>query len=209
MSGASGLQMFFGWVRLFVGHFLGKRNLEVYTAQLASVHLNERPEIRVFAVSSEIYQVPAWKEFKKVIQDALVDTPIEETAKIIRILQERVDSGVGLNSEAQQSVNGFRLIMTQKKETWTLIMHCEAVVAALLEFRKDRPTVSSTDPESSFLAELSKVLGFVPKCEIFHSCLPRTWPTIWFRFQNYAALSVGNFSKFLGGKTQFVAVIPS
>jgi hypothetical protein len=68
MSGISGLPMFFGWVRTFVAHFLGKRNLEVHTVQLASAGFNKRPEIRVLAVNSEQYRVPSWEEFEKVIR---------------------------------------------------------------------------------------------------------------------------------------------
>lgn len=191
--------MFFGWVRTFVAQFLGKRNLEVYTAQLASVDLNKRPEIRVFSVNSELYRVPAWKEFEKVIQNALVDTSENDTAEIIRSLLEKVTSRKGLKPEAQRSVGFFRKIVEQERKTCVLLMHCEAVVAALLESRRSQPTVSSTDPESNdydILAELSEVLGFVPESENFHSCLPRTCPRIWFPFQNYAALSVGNFSTF-------------
>lgn len=191
MSGVSGLKMFFGWVRTFVAHFLGKRNLEVYTIQLASVDLNKRPEIRVLAVNSEQYRVPSWEEFEKVIQSALVDTSEKDSADIIRSLKEKVTSGKGLAPDAKRSVFFLKeIIEKRQKETCNLLMHCEAVVAALLE--------SSTNPKSSILAELSKVLGHVPKCRICHSCLPRTWPTIWFRFQDYAALSVGNFSKFSG-----------
>ena len=191
MSGVSGLKMFFGWVRTFVAHFLGKRNLEVYTIQLASVDLNKRPEIRVLAVNSEQYRVPSWEEFEKVIQSALVDTSEKDSADIIRSLKEKVTSGKGLAPDAKRSVFFLKeIIEKRQKETCNLLMHCEAVVAALLE--------SSTNPKSSILAELSKVLGHVPKCRICYSCLPRTWPTIWFRFQDYAALSVGNFSKFSG-----------
>ena len=191
MSGVSGLKMFFGWVRTFVAHFLGKRNLEVYTIQLASVDLNKRPEIRVLAVNSEQYRVPSWEEFEKVIQSALVDTSEKDSADIIRSLKEKVTSGKGLAPDAKRSVFFLKeIIEKRQKETCNLLMHCEAVVAALLE--------SSTNPKSSILAELSKVLGHVPKCRICHSCLPRTWPTIWFRFKDYAALSVGNFSKFSG-----------
>ena len=191
MSGVSGLKMFFGWVRTFVAHFLGKRNLEVYTIQLASIDLNKRPEIRVLAVNSEQYRVPSWEEFEKVIQSALVDTSEKDSADIIRSLKEKVTSGKGLAPDAKRSVFFLKeIIEKRQKETCNLLMHCEAVVVALLE--------SSTNPKSSILAELSKVLGHVPKCRICHSCLPRTWPTIWFRFQDYAALSVGNFSKFSG-----------
>jgi hypothetical protein len=195
MSGVSGLKMFFGWVRTFVAHFLGKRNLEVYTIQLASVDLNtvdlkKRPEIRVLAVNSETYRVPSWEEFEKVIQNALVDTTEKDSADIIRSLKEKVTSGKGLAPDAKRSVFFLKgIIEKRQKETCNLLMHCEAVVAALLE--------SATKPESSILAELSKVLGHVPKCRICHSCLPRT-STIWFRSQDYAALSVGNFSKFSG-----------
>jgi hypothetical protein len=165
MSGISGgifgdkLPMFFGWVRLFVAHFLGKRNLEVYTAQLAQVELNHRPEIRIFAVSSELYQVPEWKEIEMVIRNALKDTTEEDATEIIQTLRERVMvSGSGrMTPEAYYSLRHFRQMLGKQKKTWSLYMHCETVVAALLDYQR---TVSSTDQESDVLAELSKVLGF-------------------------------------------------
>jgi hypothetical protein len=165
MSGISGgfsgdkMPMFFGWVRLFVAHFFGKRNLEVYTAQLAQVKLNHRPEIRIFAVSSELYQVPEWKEIEMVIRNALKDTTEEDATKIIQILRERVTvSGSGrMTPEAYYSLRHFRQMLGKQKKTWSLYMHCETVVAALLDYQR---TVSSTDQESDVLAELSKVLGF-------------------------------------------------
>lgn len=202
MTGILGLPMFYGWVRTFVAHFLAKRNLEVYTAQLASYGVNKRPEIKVFAVNSEKYRMPTWEDFEVVIQNALVDTSVEDTAKIIKIVKEKVTSGKGLGA-ANRSLHIFRNAIEggkKKKDHYSLIMHCEAVVAALLDYRRSHNqsmvSSTSTDPESTILAELSKVLGLVPECEFFHSCLPRTWPIIWFRFQNYAALYVGNFSKF-------------
>jgi hypothetical protein len=192
MSGVSGLQMFFGWVRTFVAHFLGKRNLEVYTAHLASANINNRPQIKVLAVNSEQYRVPSWGEFEKVIRDALLDISEEDKGDIIEALRNKIITGKGLAPDADRSLFFLReIIENRHKETCNLIMHCEAVVAALLESQKD---------DNLILAELSKVLGHVPKCRIFHSCLLRTWPTIWFRFQNYAALFVGNFSKFSGLK---------
>lgn len=193
-----------------MAHFLGKRNLEVYTARLASVKLNERPRIRVFAVNNECYRVPTWKEFEKVIRDALVDTSEKETDEIIHNLREKVITGKGLNQDAVRSIAQFRQFVQQEVETCDLRMHCEAVVAALLVSRRSQPMEYSTEQESNYkyLAELSEVLGLVPECEIFYSCLPRTWPTVWFRFQNYAAQSVGSFSKFSTWETEFVAFIP-
>jgi len=201
MSGVSGLEMFFRWVRTFVAHFLGKRNLEVHTARLASVGLNKRPQIRVLAVNSEQYRVPSWEEFEKVIRNALLDISEEDKGNIIKVLREKIISGRGLEPEATSSLFFLRkIIVNHRDETCSLLMHCESVVAALLESQKNN--------NDDILRDLSKVLGHMPKCRIFHSCLPRTWPTIWFRFQNYAALFVGNFSKFSGWKTEFVAVIP-
>lgn len=154
LSALSGLQAFFGWVRTFVAHFLGKRNLEFYTAQLAFVKLNMRPEIRVFSVSSETYQIPAWEEFENVIRRALRDSSEEEATEIIRNLRDKVTTGKGLKPDARRSVAFIRRIMEGLEKKCTLIMHCEAVTAALLEFRASQPT---TDPEKK-LAELSKVL---------------------------------------------------
>ena len=56
-------------------------------------------------------------------------------------------------------------MLGKQKKTWSLYMHCETVVAALLDYQR---TVSSTDQESDVLAELSKVLGFGSEFEIFH-----------------------------------------
>ena len=161
------MPMFFGWVRLFVAHFFGKRNLEVYTARLAQVKLNYRPKIRIFAVSSELYQVPEWKDFEMVIQKALKGTTEEEATKIIQTLRERVmvSGSGGMTPEAYYSLRNFRKMLGKQKKTWSLYMHCETVVVALLDYQR---TVSSTDQESDVLAELSKVLGFGSECEIFH-----------------------------------------
>jgi hypothetical protein len=82
--------MFFGWVRLFVCHFLGKRNLEVYTAQLARAELNKLHEIKIFAVNTELYRVPDWNEFVTIIQKALKDTPVNDVTTIIETLRDRV-----------------------------------------------------------------------------------------------------------------------
>jgi hypothetical protein len=102
------LQMFFGWVRTFVAHFLGKRNLEVYTAWLASADLNKRPEIRIFAVNSEQYLVPAWEEFQKVIRDALGrgSSDLEKT-KIIQNLEQKVFTKKGLKPEVFRPLKLF------------------------------------------------------------------------------------------------------
>lgn len=205
--------MFFGWVRTFVAHFLGKRNLEVYTVQLASAGLNRRPMIRVITVNGGLYSMPTWETFKEVIRNALADTPENEITKIIERLRDLLIK----NREGLRSVILLRKIMEHHFSTYFLPMHCEAVVAAILTLKSDlvQPTtsrtVSSTDQESknySFLAELNQVLVLMHDCETFHSCLPRTWPTIWFRLQNYAVLFVGNFIKFSGWKPHFVAVIP-
>jgi hypothetical protein len=169
MSGPSGLQTFFGWVRTFVAHFLGKRNLEVYTARLDSVNLNKRPKIRVFSVSGENYRVPAWHEFETVIRDALTDTSEKDTTEIIRNLRNKITTGKGLKPDARRSLCFIRRIMKQEQATCTLVMHSEAVIAAILESN-----------EYKNLAELSEVLqvGLVPEYEKFHSRLPRTLPTV-------------------------------
>jgi hypothetical protein len=164
MSGVSGLTMLFGWVRLFVVHFLAKRNLEVYTDQLAKVGLNHRPDVKIFSVNSEHYKVPDWEVFEKVIRDALGDTSMEDATKIIESLRLRVITGKGMNGQAVASLRWFKAMVEKKEEmTLSLYMHCEAVVAALLAYKPDLESVES-DP----LAKLSQVLGFVPECEIFH-----------------------------------------
>lgn len=165
--------MFFRWVRIFVAHFLGKRNLEVYSAQLISLsaegrHPAQRPEIKVLAVSSELYLLPAWEDFKKVIQDALMDTPADDVAKIIEKLHDKVISEKGLNSDVKRTLHILRKVLTKEKKTHVLSMHCEAVVAALLESRRHQSALStgsidtgSTDTGSTdykFMAEFTKVL---------------------------------------------------
>jgi hypothetical protein len=146
MSGPLELETFFRWVRTCVAHFLGKRNLEVYTARLASVKLNKRPEIRVFSVRGETYLVPAWNKFEDVIRNALTDTSEKDATEIIRNLRDKITTGKGLNSEAQRSVGLMGRIIKHKQATCTLIMHCEAVIAAILE--------------SGNFAKLSEVLLF-------------------------------------------------
>jgi len=143
------LKVFFGWVRTFVAHFLGKRNLEVYTARLASIE-NRRPEIKVFAVNSELYRVPAWDEFENVIKNALQGPSDSEKDQIILNLREKVSSGKGLNSDAIRLLRTFRSIMKGELETYSLYMHCEAVIAALLKCDPDSPDSDDT------LVKLSK-----------------------------------------------------
>jgi hypothetical protein len=160
--------MFFGWVRTFVACFLGKRNLEVFTARLVSGQLNHRPEIRVFSVSSQLYRVPTWEEIEKVIKDALGDTSETDTDKIIQILRDIATGKTTLAPGTRhcQGVNILRQIVENLGEPIVLRMHCEAVLAALLEVRRDGST--STDSETKALVELSEVLYFVPECEISH-----------------------------------------
>jgi hypothetical protein len=165
--------MLFRWVRTFVAHFLAKRNLEVYTAQLAGCNINQRPEIRVFTVSSGVYRTPTWKELEKVIRDALENRSEEDTTKIIQKLQERITDET-LNREVQRIIQSVRSIMegSPRDIITVLPIHCEAVVAALLESHERghfTSTVSSTGPRSNDsdsnkkLAELSKVCGLQPE----------------------------------------------
>ena len=160
MIDTKGLQSFFGWVRTFVAHFLGKRNLEVYASRLALANINKRPDIRVFAVNCGVYRLPSWIELEKVIGDAL-DTSEMVTANIIRNLRE---SSTTLKPELKHTLRLFRDIVEGKEETCELIMHCEAVVMALLKSRQGQPAVASTNPgsnnsESNILVKLSEVLG--------------------------------------------------
>lgn len=155
--------MFFRWVRIFVAHFLGKRNLEVYSAQLISLsaegrHPAQRPEIKVLAVSSELYLLPAWEDFKKVIQDALMDTPADDVAKIIEKLHDKVMSENGLNPDVKRTLHILRKVLTKEKKTHVLSMHCEAVVAALLESRRHQSALSTGSTDYKFMAEFTKVL---------------------------------------------------
>ena len=121
MTGISGLPMFFGWVRTLVAHFLAKRNLEVYTVQLVSYGIHKRPEIKLYAVNSEKYRMPTWEDFEEVIRNALVDTSVEDTAKIIKIVKEKITSGKGLGA-ANRSLHIFRNAIEgggKKKKTTT------------------------------------------------------------------------------------------
>jgi hypothetical protein len=163
-SPESKLQMFFGWVRTFVAHFLGKRNLEVYSARLASLE-NKRPEIRVFAVNSELYRVPSWEEFENVIRNALQGTSDSEKNQIIRNLQEKVSSGKGLKHEAVRLLSIFRRMMKGELKTYSLYMHCEAVIAALLECAPD-----SDDTLANLSKNLAKDIVSVSKL-----CCPVCW----------------------------------
>ena len=107
MSGVSSseLRMFFGWVRSFVACFLGKWNLEVFMTRLASNEIHEWPKIRVYSVSSQLYLMPTWEEFQRVIKDALVDILEKDVNKLIQCLWGIVISRTKLNSEAQHFVN--------------------------------------------------------------------------------------------------------
>ena len=157
-----------------MAHFLGKRNLEVYTARVATVSdLEMRPEIKVFAVSSESYKVPKWKEFERVIRDALGNALDEEETEIINNLKAMVLTG---KQVTYQLLDSFRRIMNEELEFYSLYMHCEAVIAAILLCRRDQSTVSSTDPESNpesiILADISEVLCLVSEHEFFTHVFP-------------------------------------
>lgn len=179
------LQMFFGWVRTFVAHFLGKRNLEVYTARLASFE-NKRPEIRVFAVNSELYRMPTWKEFENVIRDALLDTSDSEKGRIIHNLRARASSGDGLKPDAIRLLRTFRSIMDGELKTFSLYMHCEAVIAALLECNQD---------SDDTLANLSKVLGLTVclNVKIFIYVFPEFGQGYSFGFKTMLPCLLGTF----------------
>ena len=144
-----------------MGHFLGKRNLEVYTVRLPH---KERPKINVFAVNSELYRAPTWDKFKGVIRASLGDTSEQDADKIINSLHEIAIGEKKLEPAAQRSLYLFQGMVTRETETCALYMHCEAVVAALLQLGCNQPTVSCTNPDSKSdltpLAKLSEVRGF-------------------------------------------------
>ena len=131
-------------------------------ARLASNGIHERPEIRVYSVGSQLYLMPTWEEFQRVIKDALVGISEKDVNKLIQRLRGIVISRTKLNSEARRFVNTLRRIVKRSSDTFVLRMHGEAVIAALREFRYRQSTVSSTNPEFQILSELSKVLGFLP-----------------------------------------------
>lgn len=207
MSGvsSSGLPMLFRWVRLFVSHFLAKRNLEVYTVNLAkNLEHNPRPEIRIFALRGEHYKVPAWEEFEKVIRDALMDTSKEDAAIIIRNLKDKVIGGKGLKQEAYTSntIKNFRRIMEGQQATYFLYMHCEAVVAALLYWQTRARTASSTltDAECKTLSEFSKVLGFVLNVKFSINVFPGLGQQHGFGFKILLPCLLGTFPSSRDGR---------
>ena len=158
------LSRFNRWVSIFVAHFLAKRTLEYQSAQIfkASPDLFKKPEIKIFAVMSEDYSVPSWDQFKQVIGDAF--TIMDEKATIDRIittLEDRVKDGYGLTREARRSLNDFRRIITGDLEIYNIRMHCEAVLAAILDAQRSRVSQSSdsdTMTKLGIMCEISKVL---------------------------------------------------
>lgn len=114
--------------------FLGKRNLEVVIAKLASSESKfvKRPEITVYFLKSQVFKVPTLAEIEKVIKDALGGTSEEDTDYITKHLLNHVN-GTIVMPEIQRSLGFLRRIVEGSKKTLTLRMHCEAVAAALLE----------------------------------------------------------------------------
>ena len=103
-----------------MAHFLAKQNLEVYTVQLVSYGIHKQPEIKLYAVNSEKYRMPTWEDFEEIIRNALVDTSVEDTAKIIKIVKEKTTSGKGLGA-ANHSLHIFQNVIEggKKKKTTT------------------------------------------------------------------------------------------
>jgi hypothetical protein len=153
------LPIFYRWVTIFVAHFLAKRTLEFQSALLfrSSPDTFQKPIIKVLAVNSEEYSVPHWDEFKRVIREAFAVSEKGLVDDIINILEEKVKGGLGLAHDAHRSLFHFRNIMKGKMKTCRLRMHCEAVLAALLEARQRAPT----DAKLERLSEFYKVLGLV------------------------------------------------
>ena len=91
-----------------------------------------------------------------------MDTSEKDKGNIIRALREKIISGKGLAAEAARSVFFLRKIIENgHEETCNLLMHCESVVATLLESQKKN--------NNHILAELSKVSNLVmcPSVEFF------------------------------------------
>jgi hypothetical protein len=173
------LQSFFGWVRIFVAHFLAKRTLEFQCARLFQTKPEsfEKPRIKILSVNSDTYEVPPWDQFKCIIREALKDVSEDDVELIIEIMEMKIRSGHGLSPVAFHSLNFFRKIVDGEEKSCILCMHCEAVFAALLEARHRVQLESSadtdTDTELKRLAEISKVLGLLSRCKNFHSYFSR------------------------------------
>jgi hypothetical protein len=164
------LPTFRRWAMIFVAHFLAKRTLEVHSARFFQAFPNDftRPKIKILAVKSEEYRVPTWEEFKRVIREALTNVDEEEAETIIKTLEMRV-KGEGkrlLGKETQYGLTFIKKCMEGGIRSCVLRMHCEAVFAALLDARSRVPTDTDTD-ELKTMAEISKVLGFMSRCNTF------------------------------------------
>ena len=151
--------MFNRWVTIFVAHFLAKRTLEFQSARIfqASPDTFKKPEIKILAVKSEEYLVPSWDKFRSIIRNAFTVKDSDDTVeRIIATLETKVIKGVGLSPDAKRSLDVFRKIVEDKLEFYKLRMHCEAVLAALLEARNQAQLKSSSDTET--LTKFFKVL---------------------------------------------------
>ena len=166
-EGSRSLAMFHRWATIFIAHFLTKQTLEYQSARIfeSSPDGFKKPNIKIFAVTSEEYSVPDWDQFKRVIREAFTDTDSDIGAVnyIISILEDRVKTGFGLRPDAQRSLATFKRIMEGNMKTYTLRMHCEAVLAALLDASRRAQSESSTDTDTDLeaLANFYKVLGLI------------------------------------------------
>jgi hypothetical protein len=173
---------------MFVAHFIAKRMLEFQIGRLfqAVPDSFQKPKIKILAVNSEVYTVPPWSEFQRVIREALTGASKDDVESIITILEDKFMNGTGLIKGAQtsQRLMQIKRIMNGTEPSLILRMHCEAVFAALLEARRQVQSKSSEsvadmiDTGLERMAEIFKVLGFVSRCKIFHSYFPRPWMVI-------------------------------
>jgi hypothetical protein len=172
---------FFRWVTIFVAHFLAKRTLEYQSARIFQVSPNtfKKPKIKIFAVNSEEYTVPSWKDFKRVIQEASADK--DKVDDFITALEEGIREGSMLKGDAPRHLATIKRILEGNMPTIRLRMHCEAVFAALLEIRQRVQSQSKSPADTDFkeLAKFFEVLGLV--C-LDVECFIHTFPDLAARY---------------------------
>lgn len=151
------LDLFFGWVKVFVFQLLGKRQLEVLCRNGGPAR--GPVTISILAVDRATYQVPPWSECKEVIKKAIaLDKSAFDSAGVCDALERRIRSCPPLhNSSAQHTVNIFRGLLHGRPKTYVGGTHCEAVLATLSQYHE----TAILNKEDKALIEICQVLCLI------------------------------------------------
>lgn len=128
------LPVFFKWIKTFVLQFIGKRALEIHSRR----YTYQEASISVLGVQGSYFNLPSWDVFETIIRKVMDDgtTPPEVVNEIINILR-RGPSDLTEYGQLKGIISIFQSIIQGKPcatRPYFLVMHCEAVLAALRDF---------------------------------------------------------------------------